>query len=116
VPELSDLQLAVLVLACAAVTYLWRGLGLLLSGKVRPESEVFTWVGCVAYAMVAGLMARIILLPSGPLAETLLVERLLACAAALAAYYAARKNMFVGIVAGFGVIVGLGYLRAHGGY
>jgi len=108
------LELALLVLACGAATYLWRGLGVLLSGRVQADSEVFTWIGCVAYAMVAGLIARIVFLPGGMLAATLLPERLLACAAALVVYYAGRRNLFLGITAGFVVIVASGWLRGGG--
>jgi branched-subunit amino acid transport protein len=105
------LELALLVLACGAATYIWRGLGVLLSGRVRADSEIFTWVGCVAYAMVASLIARIIFLPSGTLTATLLPERLLACAVALAVYHAGRRNLFLGMSAGFVVIVASGWLR-----
>ncbi len=105
------LELALLVLACGAATYLWRGLGVLLSGRVRADSEVFTWVGCVAYAMVASLIARIVFLPGGTLTATLLPERLLACAVALVVFHASRRNLFLGMLAGFVVIVASGWLR-----
>ena len=105
------LELALLALACGAATYVWRGLGVLLSGRVRADSELFTWIGCVAYAMVASLIARMVFLPSGMLAATLLPDRLLACAVALVVYYAGRRNLFLGMVAGFVVIVVSGWLR-----
>ena len=108
------LELGLTVLACGAATYLWRGLGVLLSGRVRAESEVFTWVGCVAYAMVAALIARLVLLPEGTLAATPLYERLAACAAALLTYYRGGRNLFIGIVSGFAVIVALEWLRSAG--
>ena len=99
------------MLACGAATYLWRGLGVLLSGRVRADGEVFVWVGCVAYAMVAALIARLVLLPEGTLAATPLGGRLAACAAALLVYYGGRRNLFIGIVSGFGVLVALEWLR-----
>ena len=101
------LEIALLVLACAIATYLWRGLGLLVSARVRMDSAFFAWAGCVAYALVAGLAVRIILLPVGTLAATPLSERLIACAIALAAYFTSRKNLFVGIAAGFVALVAL---------
>ena len=75
------------------------------------DSEFFVWAGCVAYAMIAGLTVRIMLLPSGALAQTLLSQRLIACAAALAAYLVVRRNLFVGIATGFAVLVALSSLR-----
>jgi len=108
------LELALLVLACGAATYVWRGLAVPLSGRVRADSAAFTWIGCVAYAMVASLIARMLLLPGGALAATLLPERLLACAVALALYHAGRRNLLLGMLAGFGVIVLSGWLRGGG--
>lgn len=105
----SDLWL--LLLACGAATYLWRGLGVLLSGRINPQSAMFEWVSCVAYALVAGLIARIIVMPSGLLAQTALMDRLLACAVALIAYNLARRNMFVGLVCGVIFFVGAAYVR-----
>lgn len=103
-----------LVALSGAGTYLWRGLGAMFSDRVRLESELFTWVGCVAYAMVAGLIIRILLLPTGSLAQTTLTHRLLAAAIALAVYFAVRRNLFVGVVTGFIVLVALSYERLGG--
>lgn len=101
------LELALLVLGCGLATYLWRGLGMLVAGRVRMDSEFFSWAGCVAYALIAGLAVRIVLLPTGTLAATPLTERLLACAIALIAYFVFRRNLFVGIAAGFVALVAL---------
>ena len=104
-------EIWLLVLAGAAATYAWRGLGVLLSGRIEPDSELFRWVACVAYAMIAGLVARIIVMPTGALSETLLVERLAACAVALVAFYATRRNLFAGVAAGAVSLVAFNYLR-----
>ena len=99
------LEIVLLVAACGLVTYLWRGLGILVSGRVGMGSPFFVWAGCVAYAMIAGLAVRILLLPSGTLAATPLPERLVACAVALVVYFVFRRNLFVGIAAGFVALV-----------
>jgi len=106
---MTDLWL--LVLASVAVTYLWRGLGVAFSGRIRVESELFNWVACVAYAMIAGLIMRIIVMPTGSLAQSFLLDRLLACALALAAFYASRRNLFVGVITGMIAVIAAGYLR-----
>lgn len=108
-PSAAEIGLA--IAACGFATWLWRGFGVLLSGRLDPQSAMFEWVSCVAYALVAGLIARIIVAPSGLLAETALADRLLACAAALLAYHLARRNMFAGMVCGLAVFVGAGYVR-----
>lgn len=104
-------ELWLLLLACGAATYLWRGLGVLLSGRINPQSAMFEWVSCVAYALVAGLIARIIVMPSGLLGQTELLDRLLACAVAFMAYRLARRNMFVGLVCGVAFFIGAAYVR-----
>lgn len=108
--ESADLWL--LMLACAAATYMWRGLGVLLSGRLNPQSAMFEWISCVAYALVAGLIARIIVAPSGLLGQTELMDRLLACAIAFAAYRVARRNMFIGMVCGLAFFMGAAYVRS----
>lgn len=112
---MTDLDaLWVLVALCGAGTYLWRALGVTFSGGARLDSEIFAWAGCVAYAMIAGLVVRILLLPTGSLADTALTHRLIACAAALAVYYAVRRNLLFGVATGFVVLVGFNYGRLGG--
>ena len=101
------LELAWLILGCAVATYLWRGLGMLVSGRVRMDGAFFIWAGCVAYALIAGLAVRILLLPTGTLAATPLSARLAACAIALVVYFVFRRNLLAGIAAGFVALVTL---------
>ena len=87
-------------------TYACRGLGVLLSGRIDIDSELFRWVACVAYAMIAGLVMRIIVMPTGILGETALPERAIACLLGLAAYRLSRHNLLVGVTAGSLVLIG----------
>jgi branched-subunit amino acid transport protein len=105
----SDIWL--LMALCALGTYAWRGLGVLLSGRISVDGDVFTWVTCVAYAMMAGLIIRIIVMPTGLLATSLLAHRLLACALGLAAYYLFRRNLFVAVAVGAVALTLFNYLR-----
>lgn len=84
---------------------------MLVSGRVRIDSEFFAWAGCVAYALIAGLAARILLLPTGTLAATPLPERLIACAIALIVYFVFRRNLLAGIAAGFVTLIALVAIR-----
>ncbi len=92
------------ILVGAAATYVWRGLGVALSGRIDPDGRVFEWAACVAYALVAALVARMIVLPTGPLAETPLAERLGAAVLSLAVYFLAGRNMLWGVSAGVGAL------------
>jgi len=94
-------EFVLLVLLCGAVTYVWRGASVALARDLDVTSELFRWISCVAFAMIVGLMARIVLMPMGMLAATSLAERLAATACALLAYFVlTRRNLFVGVCAG----------------
>jgi branched-subunit amino acid transport protein len=99
-----DWALAGVVVAAGLGTYFWRALGVMLSGRVRTDGALFQWVGCVAYAMIAGLAVRILVLPTGTLAAAPLADRIGACALAYAAYMITRRNLFAGVGTGFGAI------------
>ena len=100
-----DARVWLLILGAAAVTYVWRGLGVALGGGLSLDSAMFRWISAVAYAMLAGLIARMIVLPLGALAETPLSHRLLAAGCALAIFLLSRRNMLLGVFAGAGALV-----------
>ena len=105
------LELWLLVIASALGTYAWRGLGAFLSGRIAVASELSDWIACVAYAMLAGLMSRIVFMPTGMLAATLLADRLIACAVAVAAYHLARRNLLVAVAVGVATMVAITVAR-----
>lgn len=85
-------------------TYFWRGLGVALARRMKAEGALIDWVGCVAYALLAGLIARMIILPVGPIAEIPLTERGIAVACGIAAYFLTRKNILAGVLVGTATI------------
>lgn len=95
------IELWLLLAVCGLATYLWRGPGVLLSAGIDPRGEAFTWISCVAYAIIAGVVSRMLVLPTGALAETTALERALGSAAALGAYFwLTRRNLLLGVMAG----------------
>ena len=92
--------LAALVLGCALGTFVWRGLGVWVANRIDVRSDWFRWLTCIAYAMIAGLVARVVLLPVGELAHTLLWQRLAGVALAVIAFRLFRKNQLVGVLVG----------------
>lgn len=90
-----------LLAICGVATYLWRGPAVPIAAGVNPQGEVFAWISCVAYAIIAGLVARMLVLPTGALAETTAMERALGAAVALAVYFRmSNRNLFAGVLAG----------------
>jgi len=97
--------------AAIAVTFLWRAIGVAVSGRFDPASDVFLWVQCVAYAMLAGLISRMLFLPSGALAESDNWLRLVAVAIGIAVYFLLKRNLLVGILAGVVAFLVLQYAQ-----
>jgi branched-subunit amino acid transport protein len=101
----------ILVLAAALGTYGWRFLGVVLSGRIRTDSEFFQWISCVTYAMVAGLVFRIVVLPVGLLAQIPLFARLVCIGAALVVMvwpYRPFRGLVPAILVGATLMVGAG--------
>ena len=88
------------IAGAAVVTYAPRGLGVLLSGRLNTYGPLFRWVSAVAYALLAALIARLIVLPLGPLQATRLPDRLASAALALAIYLLSKRNLMLGVSTG----------------
>lgn len=89
-----------LIAVASVVTYAWRALGVALAGRFHPDGRVLAWVTHVAYAIIAALIARVVVMPIGPLAESEIWQRAVALAAAAAVFFAFRKNLPLGVAAG----------------
>ena len=99
------------ILGASIVTYASRGFGVLLSGRINTDGPLFRWVSAVAYALLAALIARLVVVPLGPLATTTLMARLASCSFALVVYLVSRNNLMLGVAAGG---AGLALLRLVG--
>lgn len=78
----------------------WRVLGLVLARGLNENSEIVVWSRAVATAILAGVIAKLILFPSGGLADIPLAVRVGAAAIGFAAFLAARRSVFAGVLAG----------------
>ncbi|AWK89074.1 AzlD domain-containing protein [Azospirillum thermophilum] len=103
------------LVASAIVTYLPRALGVALAGRIDPNGLLFRWTACVAYALLSGLVVRMIVLPIGPLQATDLAARLIATATGLAAFALARGSLLWGAATGTLALVLLTALRFPAG-
>jgi len=97
----------IIITLAALASYVSRALGALLSGRIRADSPVIEWITAVTYALMAGLVARMILLPIGGLADTPTWMRLSAAAVCLAVFFIARKNVGLGVFSGSLVLIAL---------
>jgi len=91
----------ILVITFAAIaTYASRGLGTLLSGRLQAGDEIVEWITCVTYALMAGLIVRMIILPIGALTETPDWVRIASTVVGLIVFFMSRKNIGLGVLAG----------------
>ena len=88
-------------------------LGLWLGGGVDEGSEVLVWVRAVATAILAGVIAKLILFPSGELAAMPLAVRVIAAACGFAAFLAIRRSLLAGVAVAEAVLILGGYLANH---
>ncbi len=89
-----------IVLGCSAATFFWRFLAAVAVKKIDPDGAVFEWITCVSYAMVAGLIFRMLIMPESELANVSLPIRCTAIAIAFIAYFVFRRMLFAGVLAG----------------
>ena len=75
----------------------WRWAGALVGRGIDADSELFAWVRAVSTAIVAGLVARMLVLPVGELREVSLFLRVAAVACGVAGYFLARRNIAAGV-------------------
>lgn len=88
----------------ALATYFWRAFGVAVGGRIDPNGKAFEWFACVAFAVLAALIVRLILFPAGGLSELPAAVRLGAAALAIAVFFALRKNVLLGCLSGAGAI------------
>lgn len=93
-------SLWLIVLACAAATFIWRALGVAVVKRIDAHGAFFQWITCVSYAMVAGLVFRMIILPESELASVSITIRIAAVGIAFAAYYLFKRRLVAGVLAG----------------
>jgi hypothetical protein len=67
---------------------------------IDAEGAIFQWITCVSYAMVAGLIFRMIVMPESELAGVSLPIRGISVAIAFAAYFLFQRRLIAGVLAG----------------
>lgn len=88
-----------ILVAGVGATAVWRLLGLFLSSSLSEGSALLDWVKAVSTALIAGLVARTVIFPTGALGDVGLAARVGAFALGVAVFYAARRHLALGILA-----------------
>ena len=87
----SNIILVILVTSFA--TYLSRFLGVVSSEKIKETSKIFKWFNCIAYSVLAALIARMIVFPAGELSESDIFIRLFVVVASVVMFLFNKRNL-----------------------
>ena len=87
----SNIILVILVTSFA--TYLSRFLGVVSSEKIDATSKIFRWFNCIAYSVLAALIARMIVFPAGELSESDIFIRLFVVVASVVMFLFNKRNL-----------------------
>lgn len=94
-------------------TFLLRALGVVGAGRLEEDTPLFRWIGCVAFAIAAGLMAKILFIPSGALAEAAISARLGGVAIGLLIFFLFGRRILWSLGAGLSAFLLIDILSVH---
>jgi Branched-chain amino acid transport protein (AzlD) len=97
-----------LLLFAVLPTEIWRWLAVIFAQKLDEHSPALELVRLVATALLAGVVAKLVITPSGALATLPLLLRLGALAAGLGVMALNRRRILTAVVIGEGVLIGGG--------
>jgi hypothetical protein len=103
----------VLVLVGFLPNEIWRWLGLGLVRGLNEKSELVVLARAVATAILAGVIAKLILFPSGELTSIPLAVRVGAAACGFMAFVTARRSLLAGVAIGEAALLIGALLFAH---
>ena len=90
----------IVFISAILATYVWRFAGVMISHRLEANHPVFEWFTCLAYGIIASLVARTLIIPSGLMAEVPLWLRMIPMLFAFIGFYMFGKRLLVGIVFG----------------
>ncbi|MGN6573960.1 MAG: AzlD domain-containing protein [Pseudolabrys sp.] len=103
----------ILVLVGFLPNEIWRALGLVMARGLNEKSEIVLWSRAVATAILAGVIAKLILFPSGELIAIPLAVRVIAAACGFAAFVVIRRSLLAGVAVAEIVLIVGGYVSSH---
>ena len=97
---MDDTSAWIFFLSAVLATYVWRFAAVMISHRIEANHTIFEWFTCLAYGIIAALVARTLIFPSGMLALVPLWHILIPMALAFVGFYLLGKRLWVGIVFG----------------
>ena len=92
---MSDVSnnIILVILVTSFATYLSRFLGVVSSEKIKETSKIFKWFNCIAYSILAALIARMVVFPAGELVESNIFIRLFVVTLCVLMFLFTKKNL-----------------------
>ena len=100
----------VLVLVGFLPNEIWRAFGLVLARGLNEDSEIVVWSRAVATAILAAVIAKLILFPSGTLDNIPLAVRITAAACGFVAFICIKRSVFAAVLIGEAILLLGGFL------
>jgi len=103
----------VLILVGFLPNEIWRALGLVLARGLNEDSEIVVWSRAVATAILAAVIGKPILFPSGTLDNIPLAVRIAAAACGFVAFICIKRSVFAAVLVGEAMLLLGGFLFAR---
>jgi branched-subunit amino acid transport protein len=100
----------VLILVGFLPNEIWRAFGLVLARGLNKDSEIVVWSRAVATAILAAVIAKLILFPSGTLDNIPLAVRIAAAACGFVAFICIKRSVFAAVLVGEAILLLGGFL------
>ena len=105
---------SIVLLFCILGTFLWRALGVTIASRIDANGALFQWFNCVAYALLSGLITRVIIWPGGSLENTTQIDRISSILIGLVVFFLLKRNIFAGTIVSFTIFLIINLIRHKG--
>ena len=95
-----------ILIAGGLATEVWRWIGVIAGDRLRDDSEILIWTKCVATALIAAVIGKLVVSPTGSLETVPLLLRVAAGLAGWLAFRLAGSRVLVGVLTGEALLVG----------
>ncbi|MGE6740158.1 AzlD domain-containing protein [Allorhizobium pseudoryzae] len=95
----------VIIVAGWLATDVWRYLGVIIGNRLDEASEALQWVRAVATALVMAVTSKLVVFPTGTLADTPLWLRLGALGVGFLAFLLAGQRVIVCVVVSISLLI-----------
>ncbi|MCC5977044.1 MAG: AzlD domain-containing protein [Salinarimonas sp.] len=99
----------VLIMVGFLPSEVWRALGVVVSRGLDERSEIIVWVRAVATTLLAAVVMKLLLTPTGALAAAPILARFGAVVAGVGVYFLARRSVIAGVIAGELILISVTY-------